>query len=60
MKARTSVAVVAAAEVQGNGALAIGLEGRYGEAKHRRERVAELGDHPVDEGVEGRELGAYT
>ena len=47
------------AEGQGDGALDVGLlEGRYGEAERRREGVAELSDDPVDEGTEGRELGA--
>jgi hypothetical protein len=55
------VTAVAAAEVQGDGAHIVGLlEGRYGEAERGREGMGELGDGPVDEGVEGRELGANT
>ena len=61
MGSRQGEDVVAAAEVQGDGALIIGLlEGRYGEAERGREGMGELGDGPVDEGVEGRELGANT
>ena len=52
------VAVIAAAEVKADGALIVGrLERRYVEAKGGRKRMAELGDR-VNEGIEGRELGA--
>lgn len=48
-------------EVQGDGALIVGfLERCYSEAEGRRKGVAELGDRPVNKGVEGRELGANT
>ena len=54
-----AVVAIAAAFVQADGALVVGpLERRYDEAECRRGGVAELGDDPVDEGVEGRNLGA--
>ena len=56
-----AVAAASTAEKQGDGTLAVGLlEGRNGEAEGRREGMGELGDNPVDEGVEGLQLGADT
>ena len=56
-----AVAVASAAEKQGDGTLALGfLEGRDGEAEGRHEGMGELGDDPVDEGLEGLQLGANT
>ena len=52
---------VAAGEEHAERALVPGLlEGRYGDAEGRCERVPELGDGPVELGVEGRELGSRT
>jgi len=48
-------------EEQAERALVPGLlEGRYGDAEGGRERVMELGEVPVELGVEGQEFGAGT
>jgi len=56
-----TVAAASAAEKQGDSTLvARFLVGRNGEAEGRGEGMGELGDGPVDEGVEGLQLGADT
>ena len=48
-----AIAAIATAEVQGEVALVLGFH----EAERRREGVAELGDHPVDEDLRDGILG---